>query len=191
MKLRFADSALTLKMSFLKLTTKLEICESHPKWGWTNQDRPKCQCQEYFQNLSDQTHDNTNDQTLISHCRPSSFWKTVFRQPIDFTKPFRVIWAGEASSDDGGPFREFLLRAMENLKELESYFFFNRSRPKKALLRSWSNQCLGNIEYRARTTLFKQSCCWTVTSTSKKLGNRSCNKWRVFGENRWYWEKWL
>ena len=74
-----------------------------------------CECNEYFTTLSNMgTHDNTTtSQTLIAHRRPSTFWEIFFQQPIDLTKPFCVIWAGETSSDDGGPFREFLLHAMK------------------------------------------------------------------------------
>ena len=66
---------------------------------------------------------NGEGDTIICHRRPSSFWPILFRQNIDLLKVTRVIWAGETCVDEGGPFREFLLHAMENLHLLSSHFF--------------------------------------------------------------------
>ena len=53
------------------------------------------------------------DITIVAHRRPSSFWRLLFKQNLDASLAFKVIWAGETASDDGGPFREFLVRTMD------------------------------------------------------------------------------
>ena len=62
------------------------------------------------------------DITIVAHGRPSSFWRLLFKQNLDASLAFKVIWAGETASDDGGPFREFLVRTMD-FGELKSHFF--------------------------------------------------------------------
>uniref|UniRef100_A0A7M5VC91 HECT domain-containing protein n=2 Tax=Clytia hemisphaerica TaxID=252671 RepID=A0A7M5VC91_9CNID len=83
-----------------------------------------CQCDivEYLKKQQTTEHGDVNA-TLVAHRRPKSFWNVFFKQNVDLKRPFRVIWAGETSSDDGGPFREFLLRCMEQFQLLNSYFF--------------------------------------------------------------------
>ena len=61
--------------------------------------------------------------TIIVHRRPETFWTVLLRQDIDLLKSKRVIWAGEPCADDGGPYREFLLVAMESLPSLNAHFF--------------------------------------------------------------------
>jgi len=80
---------------------------------------------EYLKEQQQINRDNA-DATLVAHRRPKSFWSVLLKQKVDFKRPFLVIWAGETSSDDGGPFREFLLWCMENFHLLNSYFFGER-----------------------------------------------------------------
>ena len=62
------------------------------------------------------------DITIVASRRRSSFWRLLFKQNLDASLAFKVIWAGETASDDGGPFREFLVRTMD-FGELKSHFF--------------------------------------------------------------------
>ena len=59
---------------------------------------------------------------LICHRRPESFWVLLFKQSFDFKRQTRVVWAGEPSVDDGGPYREFLLFAMIHIPALHKLF---------------------------------------------------------------------
>lgn len=81
-----------------------------------------CNMDIFFTFSSSPSRDNAKS-TVICHRRPTSFWSVLFRQKVDFAIPFRVIWAGESSSDDGGPYREFLLYRMELIGSLTSHFF--------------------------------------------------------------------
>ena len=52
------------------------------------------------------------------------FWPVIFRQTFDLTKEeLNVRFAGEAGSDNGGYFREFLCQAMKLLPEISCMFF--------------------------------------------------------------------
>ena len=52
------------------------------------------------------------------------FWPTISKQTFDLSKEeLNVRFVGEASSDNGGPFREFLCQAMKLLPEINCMFF--------------------------------------------------------------------
>lgn len=80
---------------------------------------------------------------IILHRRPSHFWQVLFRQNVNLMESRRVIWAGEPSADEGGPYREFLLTAMAQISLLTSMFFGNKeylffqSSPKDVLTRKY------------------------------------------------------
>ena len=90
----------------------------------------KCNC-----NFKEQLSLAKNDLSLFSdggclicHRRPESFWVLLFKQNFNFRKHTRVVWAGEPSVDDGGPYREFLLFAMIHIPALHKHFFGNERR---------------------------------------------------------------
>ena len=66
---------------------------------------------------------NEANRSIICHRRPSAFWRILFQQNLDAGIRFRIIWAGEAGVDDGGPYREFLLNCMQNWPHLSGLFF--------------------------------------------------------------------
>ena len=65
---------------------------------------------------------------LIRHRRPGSFWVLLFKQNFEFRRHTRVVWAGEPSVDDGGPYLESLLFAMIHIPALHKLFFGNEGR---------------------------------------------------------------
>lgn len=85
----------------------------------------KCNCdkKDFLEQLLDERNRTETTQTVICHRRPSAFWRILFQQNISAEKPFRIIWAGEAGVDDGGPYREFLLNCMQNFGLLSGHFF--------------------------------------------------------------------
>lgn len=105
-----------------------EVANMHQKQqsNHIEEETSECHCDmvEYLKEQQKINRSNA-DATLVAHRRPKSFWSVLFKQKVDFNH-FRVIWAGETSSDDGGPFREFLLWCMENFHLLNSYFFGER-----------------------------------------------------------------
>ena len=61
---------------------------------------------------------------MICQRRESRFWNVFFRNNSDFSKQnLRIIFAGEEAADDGGPFREFLRLAMNNIPKLSGLVF--------------------------------------------------------------------
>ena len=61
---------------------------------------------------------------MICQRRKSRFWKVFFLNNSDFSKQnLRIIFAGEGAADDGGPFREFLRLAMNNIPKLSGLVF--------------------------------------------------------------------
>ena len=61
---------------------------------------------------------------MICQRRESRFWKVFFLNNSDFSKQnLRIIFAGEGAADDGGPFREFLRLAMNNIPKLSGLVF--------------------------------------------------------------------
>ena len=103
----------------------------------------QCQCQlvEYLKIHSCATRENAI-RKVVAHRRPSSFWRVIFKQNLDASNPFKVIWAGKTSVDEGGPYREFLLRSMD-FRLLVSHFF---GAPDEMLFLSLTNPIL-NKEY--------------------------------------------
>ena len=84
----------------------------------------KCNC-----NFEEQLPLAKNDLRLFSDggCL-ESFWLLLFKQNFDFRRHTRVVWAGEPSVDDGGPYQEFLFFAMMHIPALHKLFFGNESR---------------------------------------------------------------
>ena len=52
----------------------------------------------------------------------------LFKPNFDFRRHARVVWVGEPSVDDRGPYRQFLLFVMIHIPALHKRFFRNESR---------------------------------------------------------------
>ena len=84
-----------------------------------------CKLENYLKSTCSPSRENPV-RTIVVHRRPTTFWQVLFKQKLDASIVFRVIWAGETGSDEGGPFREFLLKCMD-FTNLNSHFFGDSS----------------------------------------------------------------
>ena len=67
---------------------------------------------------------NAPENVVICQRRESRFWNVFFCNNSAFSKQnLRVIFAGEGAAADGGPFREFLRLAMNNIPKLSGLVF--------------------------------------------------------------------
>ena len=64
---------------------------------------------------------------LICYRQPESFWVLLFKQIFDFRRHALVVWAGEPSVDEEGPYRQLLFFAMIHIPALHKHFFENES----------------------------------------------------------------
>ena len=112
-----------------------------------------CTISEYLKDANSPVRDNAKN-IIISHRRPSSFWRVLFKQKFDAQIPFRIVWAGETGSDDGWPYREFLLRAMDFIGNLSGLFFGS---PKALMFTSQTDAVLERRYY-----LLGQLCALSI-----------------------------